>query len=809
MSVAQARYLASCVCVVSTLALAAPLVAAPYAPGPAAAATEALGQVEGQVKDLSGGVIVGASVTLQSASGGSQRDTATDARGHYRFDRVPAGAYLLIAFRDGFSAATQEVLVGAAAPVTLDVTLSPASLREEVTVSFTGSHATSLKIDTPVRDIPLSIQSYTSSFVKAIEATNVADLYVYTIGVSRVAPNSAGMVIRGVRAAGSGQNLQYNGLPGPSGRFGSPPLANVERIEVLKGPASVLYGQAEPGGIVNIVTKKPQAERAQVIDLRGGTFFGGGTGFGDANEGRVVTDLTGPLDSGRKLLYRFIASYDNARSFRAFGKTSDLYVVPSVSWLGWLGTIVNLELEYRRVRGFADDGLVAPNNDITRVAPITTRYQEPDDYQNENAKAANVSLRKAFGNGFNWSAAVRSVRSDDDTKRYGNGNVRASGSTFLLLRSDGRNVNQRHYDFLDTTLSRAVHTASVQHRFLVGLNAGHELNDFDRRVFSAPAGQTALAIDLYNPVYGRILPPANPDTHRHINFRTYAAYLNDQIEFTPKLKGMAGLRVTHHETQQEELRINPGITPLKKNDAVLPLAGLVFQPDQVWSFYGSFSTSFTPPGATLVDASGRNSFDPETARQYEVGTKAALGNGRGEATLALFDIRKKNVIVGVGSGISQQFGKAQSRGVEAQVTHRILDTWQAIVGYTYVESSLVNTVAGTAGRPETQVNAPKHSANLWSRYDIPHGALHGLGVGLGLVYIGERLGTLTTATAPLVLPSYFRVDTGLYYVASRYEVTARIVNLTDKVYYEGTSGNANGVTPGSPRAASLSLRVRF
>src|SRR5262249_7590158 len=242
----------------------------------------------------------------------------------------------------------------------LDVELELASFKDEVTVAFTADTAAgTMKLDTPLADVPLAGQSYTGSFMKAIESTNVGDLYNSATGISGSGNPAIDFVIRGVRASIAG-NIQYNGLPGLAARFGSPSTANVERIEVLKGPSSVLYGQAQPGGLINIVTKKPQAERANVLDIRSGTFFGTGPGFADRNKYHLAADFTGPFDQSHKLLYRFVASYDDDNEFRAFSENKDLYLVPSVSWLGWNGAVINLEFEYRRTRTAFDSGLVAP-----------------------------------------------------------------------------------------------------------------------------------------------------------------------------------------------------------------------------------------------------------------------------------------------------------------------------------------------------------------------------------------------------------------------------------------------------------------
>jgi iron complex outermembrane receptor protein len=763
--------------------------------------------VTGQVTDSTGGAIMGASVTLRGSSGDFARDASTDVRGAYSIPDVPAGSYLVVAFRDGFSPVTHEAVV-ASAPVTVDFSLAPASFSEEVTVSFTGSHSMSaLKVDTPVRDIPLSIQSYTSSFMKAVETTNVADLYNYTTGVTRSGNTGVDFVIRGIRASNTG-NIQYNGLPGLAARFGSPSTENVERIEVLKGPSSVLYGQAQPGGIINIVTKKPLAERANHVDVRGGTYFGTGPGFGDANKFHLAGDFTGPIDGSRKLLYRLIAAYDSDESFRAFATSNEVYVVPTVSWLGWGGTVVNLELEYRRTRTALDSGLVAPRNDITLVAPITVRYQEPDDYLNEDGKTASLGVNKLFANGLTWNVNWRSVWHEDDTKGYEN--VGISGLT-TVTRRDRRQLNSRRLHYLDTNVLKTVHTGSVRHKLLFGLNGGYEMTDFDRVQFATGA---ALNVNILDPVYGAPGLPARPDTHRYTPSWAYAAYVSDQIEISPRWKALAGLRYDRKTSEERELRINPR-TRDKESDAVLPLAGLVFQPNRVWSLYGSYATSFTPPPPGATDAQGNNPFGPERARQLEAGVKADLGSGRGEATLSVFRITKDDLLITlVAQAVNDQIGQEQSTGLEATVSHRILENWQAIAGYAYADSKV--TEDSDPARVGSRIaNAPRHSANLWTRYDVAGGSLRGLGFGLGLVYTGQRAGTIraSSSTLPVLdLPSYFRVDTGLYYVARRYELTARVVNLLDELYYEsnlGTGTTSLNIRPGSPRAATLSMRVKF
>jgi len=763
--------------------------------------------VSGRVEDPSGAVIVGASVTLTPSGAGERYEAKTDTKGVYRFDHVQEGSYLVLVFRDGFAPLTQELVVTPEQELTLDFKLEIAGFKDEVTVTFKADTAAgTLKLDTPLADVPLAVQSYTGSFMKAIESTNVGDLYSYTTGVSRSGNTGIDFVIRGVRASNDG-NIQYNGLPGLAARFGSPSTANVERIEVMKGPSSVLYGQAQPGGLINIITKRPQAERANVIDIRSGTFFGAGLGFGDRNKGHFAADFTGPIDSARKFLYRFVASYDDANDFRAFAENKDLYIVPSVSWLGWNGAVVNLEFEYRRTRTALDSGLVAPRNDIALVAPITVRYQEPAEYLNEDGKTATLWVKKTFAKDVTWTLNFRNVWHGDDTKGFEN--VGVSGLA-TVNRRDRHQVNSRRYNYLDTTLAKGLVTGSVRHKFLFGLNGGYLLTDFDRLQFATGA---SLNVNLYNPVYGATELPLKPDTHRIDTAWDWAGYVNDQIDLTPQWKALLGLRYAGRDSQEQELRINPYVKD-KSSRAVLPLAGLVFEPNRVFSFYGSFATSFTPPPPGAVDAQGNNPFTPEHAWQLEGGVKANL-NARGEASLSWFEITKNDVLITlVAQAINDQIGQERSRGVEATFTERLLDNWQVISGYAFTNSEV--TKDSDPVRVGSLVpNAARHAANVWTRYDLGGGALRGLGFGLGLVYTGERAGTIraSTSTLPVLrLPGYFRTDLGIYWVASRYEVTGLIVNLFGERYYEsnlGTSTTSLNIRPGSPRAATISMRLRF
>lgn len=787
----------------------AALVACLVSAGVTATAQEGARQtVSGLIKDSTGAVIVGASVVLRSSSGDWSREATTDARGTFRVRDVPPGGYTVYATRDGFVAGVQELMVEAS-EASVEISLSPAGFAEEVTVAFTAPQAaTALRFEAPVQDIPLSVKSYTNSFMKAIETRAVADLYTYMTGVNRVGDTAYDFAIRGMRA-GVG-NIQYNGLPGVVARMGSPSTSNVERIEVLKGPASVLYGQAQPGGIVNIITKRPQAERSNAVDLRGGTFFGGGAGFADDQTYRLATDLTGPFDKDRKFLYRLVVSYDKVDPYRNFvDDNNELYVVPSFTWNIGAGTILTTEFEYRHDETQYDNGLAAPRNDIGLVAGQTVRYQEPNDYQNETGKAASVFLAKAWTGGTVWNTTFRYVDHNDERKAYESAGIgnNANVNLITVTRRDRHQFNERKYGFLDTSVKRQASTGPVRHTWMLGANGGYELSDFNRAQFSA----TGLPVNLYQPVYGAPPPAATPTTWQRSEYFNTGFYLQDQIVFASKLKGLAGLRYDRQDTQFEDRRTGQTL-PDKDSDAWIPMGGLVFQPTPEWSLYGSYSASYTPALPTALDASGVNSFEPEKGKQLEGGFKADLARGKVNVTGAYFHIERENVLNTV-AGVTTAFGKIRSKGVEFDARLKPLQNLQIITGYAYADA-VITEDRNPINVGSRALNAPKHNFNVWARYDASGGALKGLGFGLGVVSQSDRVGSTPLAVVPagfqplLILPAFTRVDASLYYAAKRYELTFKITNLLDELYYESAFAVTN-IFVGAPREGTLSVRFRF
>jgi iron complex outermembrane receptor protein len=788
------------------------IVASSTAAEPAAPPAEATGTgttVSGTVTDSTGGALAGAMLTLRGSSS-VLRTAVADGRGRYRFDRIAPGAYTLVAFRDHFNVAAVELKVGTE-PVTADLTLTPASLTEEVTVSFTlDRNHTALKFDAPVRDIPLSVKSYSESFIKAVDVREVNELYNYMSGINTLELSGvSNPTLRGFGSSGAGSNMiQVNGMQGLSTRE-STSITSIERIEVLKGPFAVLYGRTQPGGLVNLITKKPQAQQEYVFDLRTGTFLGAGLGFADRNDYRLGIDLTGPLVRSKRVLYRFIASYNNFHSFRDFVKREDLMVAPSLTWNISEGTLLTLEGEYRTVDKSMDWDLVAPRNDIKLVAPITTRYQEPEDWEKDHGGGATAYLTKRFASGLTWNLNLRALQQNDERLGFENESVTAD---LRVRRRDRHQLGGRSYYFLDTTLLRRVGRGSLQHSLLFGLGGGYETRLLDRDRF----GNLGFLVDLYDPIYGNALRPADgrPSFKRREYLTDYDIYAQDRVDFGQHWKGLVALRFQQNENTWKESRLVPtGTFQSNTRNHIDPVVGLVFQPDARWSLYGSATTSFDPQFTVGVDAQGNSNFDPETGRQFETGVKAELAQGRVDATVALYHINKTGLLVPRGGGVFDQLGEARSRGLEFDLRVKPVSNWQMFFGYAYTDAKVV-----ADRRPEfvgsRLLATPKHGFNVWSRLDTSSGFTRGLGLGVGLIWRGDRAGSPPAinpapGTLPvLVLPGYFRADLGLYYVRGRSELTLRINNVLDKIYYDN-SRDPTQIIPGSPREATLSWRCRL
>lgn len=714
----------------------------------------------------------------------------------------------------------------------------------------TGAYSAT-KQNVSTLDTPFSVSAYTGDFMQAVHTTQVADLYRYMTGLQKAGATGYDLTMRGFSTTDSDRNtILTDGLPGLSVRFGSPPTVGTDHVEIVKGAASLLYGAVQPGGFVNMITKKPLAAPMTEISVRGTT--GASSRDPRAKGGDISFDSTGPLTADGKLLYRVIAQVSADNYFRDNSYERGLFFAPSVQLNVSDKTNILVQAEYRSVESnYASLFLLAPRlpgaSTVAFLAPITTNYMSPTDFLHEKGLIGTLTVNHTFNDNVRWTFSLRDVDHHDGAHAFDITRFDKTDPTFqtLDLRARGQS-NRRTYIFGDTYLTLKYDTFGLEHRTIAGVSLGREVDDFNRTQFcviNSPDKPRAdptcnptsavYTVSVINPDFSKVPPLSsfgggviNPSS-RSRNYVTgvgSGAYVSDLVSVGAHWKLSLGLRYAHEDQQNYADLNEPG--PVLgdahlNSSALLPQAGLIYEPTKHVSLYASYSTSFSPvpPGTQAVD--GSYDFKPTRGTGYEVGAKANLAGGKLSFTAALFDIDQTNVIVASSSGAcstgscSEQVGGARSKGLELEMTARPLPGWSLIAGYANTDARI--TQSDTAAGPlvgGVLPNSPRNAAHLWSRYDIQSGALKDLGVGVGYSYISDRFAYLPTASLPVPfkVPAYSVVDLGLYYPLGRHvDLSLKVNNLLDVNYYSSgivTQGKVN-IVPGTPRTIVAGLSYRF
>ena len=679
-------------------------------------------------------------------------------------------------------------------------------IRVEDTVVVTGQQTpymrlseTATKMGQDLMDTPLSVTMLNESFLEDLRTESLADAYPYTLGLSQSGTNANSFTLRGMSS--SLQNVQIDGLPGLASRFGSPSTANIERVEVLKGPASVLYGLMEPGGLINIVSKRPEAEQATMIGVTAQTYAGDTSDFGADTGGTFTIDSTGPLSADGRLLYRLIGSVEHIDSFRDGVTYDNFYLFPSLSYQVTPDMLATVGLEYVTEESDADDGLVAVNNDVDLMASIDTRYQEDGDFDTDDGLVAFARLDYDLSENTRIRLNARSVFHEDERKLFENNRVNDAADPLdaTLRRRDRHQLNKREYHFIDANIGHKFETGPVRHNVLFGVNGGYEKSDYERIRFGSVVSPN---IAVFDPVYGGDPNAITAGTDRITEYMNYGAYIQDVIDVTDWLSVMVGGRYDKQEVDFVEQVSD--FTDSQTTDAFLPQAGVVLRPNEILSIYASYTESFNP-NSVERRAADNSAFDPEVGEQVEIGFKTTLFDERLNLTLAHFDIEKSNIIETNIDGDYELLGELESSGFEFEMQALPLDNWQVRLGYANVDS-IVSASPDESLIGARNAFAPEHDAFFWTRYNLDRPVFGGVvGASLGLNYESERF-TDASASTQVALPAYTRTDVGLYYDVGRYSLALNIENLFDETYYTGGTRDTR-IFPGDPRLITLSLKV--
>ncbi len=650
---------------------------------------------------------------------------------------------------------------------------------------------TATRTDTPLKDIPQSIQVVPQQVIEDQQANRLEDALRNVSGVS--AGDSFGGTTERFTIRGFAQDTTLvNGFRQGAFGQGFPSVERLEQIEVLKGPASILYGNLEPGGVVNLVTKKPLSEPFAETNIELGNFGLFQTGF----------DFSDAIDSEQKLLYRFNANFEVNDGFRDFDQdTTRLSLAPTISWQISKNTDLLIDFNYINEARPFDRGIVAIGDGVADI-PYDRIFQQPDDQYELEQLSASYQLEHRFSQKWKLRNSFRLVSADTSNFTLDSLFIDDSG---ILERGFRRNEDLNENYAIQTNVVGEFKTGKVEHQLLAGI-------DFDRSTSVGRQGRLpddpVFLIDIFTQEADPVpdIEPADLTSFaRDENTRAdlLGIYLQDQISISEQFKFLVGGRLDIYD--QESIDFTEDLTVEQSQERFSPRVGLVYQPIEPVSLYASYSTSFNPDPFNSTTVTG-DVLEPSTGTQYELGVKGEFLNQKLTSTLAFYQIERDNFATTDPDNpdFSIAAGEVRSRGIELDVAGEVLPGWKVIAAYAYTDAEITEDNDFPVGNQLE--NVPENSASLWTSYEIQQGSLQGLGLGAGVLFVGDRQGDLDNS---FTLPSYVRTDAAIFYRQDNWQANLNLQNLFDVDYIRSSETFREALRPGEPFTVIGSVSVEF
>jgi iron complex outermembrane receptor protein len=561
---------------------------------------------------------------------------------------------------------------------------------------------------------------------------------------------------------------------------------NVERVEIFKGPASVLYGAGDAAGMVNVITKKPLYDR----------FADVGFTFGSWDRARYTIDANGYSASDR-VLYRINAAQEDADSFVDFDYLSRTQIAPAISWVIDDYTLLTWNGEWHRHDTLGFVGTPAVNGDPLYLPPNRFVGEPANDFFESEEFRQSLVLRRQINDQWWFSLGGYSLFYDFPSSfTSAAAQVNAVPPLFVRSRNDFPLEDEQSHSAIANLAGDFCH-GGLRHQTVVGA----EYNYFDS-ASQLNSGVLFAPFDVDNPVYTNP-PPAPVFSADFPVFRQQrlGGYLQDLVSINPYWKVLGGVRL---DTVDFEFERDIGFGEVETQqtfDRTSPRAGLVYQPygDEDLAYFYAYATSFAPPGGGIYLNSD---LLPILGESHEAGIKSMLVDGL-YLTASGFHTTRENDAFNVQSIVLVQVGEVRSQGAEINLFGTVTDRWSLISNYTYTDTRLSDANPLFDGRRAR--NVPYHTANFWSRYDLYRDCCRTFGMALGFVYLGDRPADLEN---DLFLPSFGRWDAGLYYDVERWSAAVYLENLFD-VQYAASSIDELQIFQGAPFNVRASVWYRF
>lgn len=664
--------------------------------------------------------------------------------------------------------------------------------------------------DVPLTDIPQSVQTLDGELLKDLNITGLDSALDLASGISRQ-NNFGGLwdsfAIRGFAGDENfPSGFLVNGFNGGRGYGGPRDASNIERIEILKGPNGAVFGRGEPGGTVNIITKK--------ADLTG-DFGSFSLAAGSFSTFRVEGDYN--LAISDQFAIRLNGAAQDAKSFRDKLKSNKIVASPSFLFAPTDRTKISYEMEYVNNEVPFDRGVVAVDG-VLGLIPNSRFLGEPGDGPTK-VKVLGHQLQVQQELGRDWYLLIGAGYRDTSFKGYSSDPELAGGRQTLEETGNflARQRRLRDYSTKNTVIrgeiSGKLDTGAITHHVLVG--ADWDKFELDLVQFRfRPPGYTAgspitannNAIDIFNPVYGQTPTPTALIQDLDQTQKAYGIYFQDQIDIGDRFKLRFGGRYDHFK----QVTAAAAVGSVVVKNRFSPTAGALFEVTDTLSIYGGYGEGFRPNSGTNFAGTP---FAPETSKSYEAGLRYVSPDKAIQATLAAYTMKKTNILTSdpINAGFSVAAGSARSRGIEADVTAMLADGLFVMASYAFTDAEWTEAGADkdfglTILKGDPLINIPKHTANLLVTKEFEIGETGKFTLGAGVNHISKRLGETGT---PFYLPSYTLVRALASYEPSEaVKISLDVTNLFDKRYYPA-SYHRYWVAPGAPRAITGKLAFFF
>lgn len=681
-------------------------------------------------------------------------------------------------------------------------------------------------------EVSQAITTVTKELLADRGVTRLSDAVKNVSGVTQTSFYNQ-YAIRGVtQQAAYRENRLMNGMATSHIFFSQPMMMNVERVEVIKGPASMTFSSTDAGGSINIVTKKPLRTARKEASFSVGSW---GTLIG-------AIDFTGPLNKDKTLLYRLNVGYENGKSFRDLQFKKAYQIAPTIAYVPNDRTSVSLEFVMSDNQNRLDRGQpifytpgTAPRLDATPISYAIGAINDVNKTLDLNVMA-NLTHKFTDDLSFNaaymkhvWNEDLTELRTDNNFGRdaYGVRQYDQVQMRYVQRNSNFFTDNINAYFNYNWNIDENIKNKSVLGYDLIMFEIGHGgTNTVRDYTGSAADGTLTPRIphwDLNKEGQYRVMYPGfyQPQARRvsettPMYFQTNSVYLMNQMDLWDKLIVNLGLRQEWYVDKNYYKRKNEETV---RQNKLLFRGGLMYKATKNINAYASYIQGFQMQTDAYLGYDGfrrdvntlefvREPFKPKTTRMYEVGAKTEWLDGKLHASIALYDIKQKNILTyddtvtgGATDELMSEGGRERNKGLELDVMGRILPNWLVNAGYAYNDSKITDAIRGTYKKD----NAPKHSFNLWTRYDVNEGVLKNFGIGAGMNYSAEKI---SWQEPDLILPSYTVFDGALYYKLNSMQVAFNVNNIFNKTYWVGAF-NYPRLFPGTPRNILLTVKYSF